>query len=743
MANAEEFILKLNQQVSGPADAATEALNKLQSQVGGATAALGAVGAAAAVAGIKLRGINGQFISKEALAALAQAIPGFDSLGEAAKKSALAEKAVASGLISTAQAAKAAEAAIKAKAKAEAIASKADEKQAANMAKDSLAYDKHMRKMADSADKVAKRKVAQKPIDASLEASKGVGILKDNIPQLDGMLGRVQGALEKLGPKGQAVAAAFAVLAAAAIVLVGTFLKVVSAAISISQEKDALSATFKALSTGTESGKELVDSLSEVAAALPFAEGKVLAWGKSLMSAGIEGEKLTSAVNAVAAATALMGEEGGQAAESMIKQLAAGGDAADSLIKTVQGGGKKAAVQLAAMGLQADDLARALGVTPEKMKTMALTAEQLGAAIEKAVTEKGAGAIEAMGLTWDSIKGKLSDGAEDLFEDLGAVVKPFMMEVRSLFAEFFAGTTTMSTVKDVITAVLTEVFSVATKVVNFLHKGFLVVEIAAFKVIAAMWPIISVIVAIATNATMLRGIVIVLKLIALAVAVMIAPFAILSALFFAVGVAVYVMAAAVVSALAWCVGVAADSIGQMIGWLGSAGSAFLGFASTTWGLVKDLAASVWAVLTGMGASAYEAAAGFIGGILAGIGNGVGAVVAAVQGLASAAMSAFTGFFKIRSPSQLMADTAIHIPAGAAEGIEAGTGDVAGAMEDMGDAGMGGAAKGFGKGGAKKSGSGGDINVVIHYSGTREDFPDFETRLAEAFEKLRGLAPRTT
>lgn len=711
MANADEFIIKMNDQVSGPASAATDALNKLQSQVSGAESALGSVGAAASVAGINLRGLNGQFISKEALAAMAQAIPGFEALSEGAKKAALAESALGGA------------------------SDGASEKLNKQLAKDSAAYDKFVAKMTSQAEKVAKQnskdaaakvKLDEKMLtqseklaaeDANAAANNSFeGKIKGMIGAAEhatGVTGKLTAALRSLGPEGAAIAAALTAVIAVVGAVVVAFTDLAAAAISISQEKDALAATFKALSTGSESGKELVDSLSEVAAALPFAEGKVLAWGKSLMSAGIEGEGLAVAVKAAAAATALMGDEGGAAVINMEKQLAAGGAAANSLIKVVKEGGKKAAVQLSAMGLQADDLARALGVTPEKMKTMALTAEQLSAAMEKALIEKGAGALETMGLTWDSIKGKLGDGIEDLFEDLGSAVQPFMAEVKSLFSEFLAGSTTMSTAKDVITAVLTDVFSAATKVVNFLHKGFLMVEIAAFKVLAALWPLISVIVAIATNATVLDGIIVTLKIIAVIAAAVIAPFALLSVIFFAVGAAIWAMVAAIVAALAWCVGDAARATGEMID-----------------------------SLTGWATAAYDAAANFVSGIVDGISNGVGAVVSAVKALASSAMSAFTGFFKIHSPSQLMADTAIHIPGGAVEGIETGTGDVADAMQDMGDAGMGGAAKGFGKGGAKKFGGGDVYNVNVQYSGTREDFQHFKTLLSDALEEARGLAPRT-
>ncbi len=686
MASAEEFIINIRVPTSN-VDVATSAIDRLGAALGAQSAFVKDL--QSQLGNPSLTGKQFDALAAKVATASAKMRSLQDSLTNAEAKSA------------------------NAKAKSDERAIQQSENLAKQQAKDAATKLKFNEKLLTQSEKLA----ANDANDAANESL--TGKLKGAVGAMEsatGVTGKLTAGLRALGPAGAAVATALTVIIAVVGAVVIAFRDMAAAAISISQEKDALAATFKALSTGSESGTELVDSLSEVAAALPFAEGKVLAWGKSLMSAGIEGDKLTSAVKATAAATALMGDEGGQALQTMVKQLAAGGDAADAMIKTVQAGGKKAAVQLAAMGLQADDLARALGVSPEKMKTMALTAEQLGDAIEKAVTEKGAGALETMGLTWDSIKSKISDGAEDLFEDMGSAVTPFMQEVKSLFSEFFAGSTTMTTTKEIITAALTQVFAVATKVVNFLHKGFLMVEIAAFQVATAMLPIVRIIMAIATNSMVLDGLIFILKTIGVVILAIAAPLMIVTAAFWAVGAVVFAVLSAIVGAILWCVGDAVRAFGVM------------GTTISTWA-----------------SSAASAAGNFVMGIVNGISTGAGLVVDAVKNLASSAMSAFTGFFKIKSPSQLMADTAIHIPGGAAVGIEAGTGDVVEAMEDMGDAGMGGASKGFAKqGGTKAGGGGGDVyNLNVQYSGAKEDYEDFETKFLNTVAKLRGMAPRTT
>ncbi len=534
-----------------------------------------------------------------------------------------------------------------------------------------------------------------------------------------GVTGKLTAALRSLGPEGAAVAAVLTVVIAVVGAVVIAFRDMALAAISISQQKDALTATFAALAGGAKGADAVHASVAKLDAQLPQSKSLIEDWATSLLSAGIEGDKLESGIKAIASAAGMMPKTGAEASQRMIKQLAEGGEAAKGLMKQIQEGGKKSAALLADMGLQSKDLAAALGVTPEKLKTMTVSAEQMGAALEKALITKGKGALETMGLSWASISGKIHDGIESLFEDSTAFVAPFMQAVKSLFSEFSEGTTTMETAKSVIAAVLTEVFAVATKVVNFLHKGFLTVEIAAFKVAAAIWPIVSVLIALSKNETLMNGLILGFKAFAVVIGLVIglglalmATVGFFVGMFAAIGGAVLSMVATVAGALTWCVGDAARATGE-----------------------------IFATLGGWVSAAYDAASNFVSGIVNGISNGVGAV-AAVKGLASSAMGAFTGFFRIKSPSGAMEDKAEEIPAGAVVGVNNGTGDLEDAMTDMGSAGMSGASKGFGKGGKGAASDSGSISVVVHYNGTREDNPDLETRLLDLLERVRGLAPRS-
>jgi hypothetical protein len=714
VASAEEFIIKLTQQVDGPADKASAALNKLESAIRKEAAALASAEASIAAQGASLNSLSSQ---------LQTATDAWRTMAYESDKSKEAEAAVKAQarevMALQRQVDKASEAYAKMQQKAAsssanlgALKGAAPEfEQLSEKAKAAgAAQEAHAKKMQGFAE------AAKGAKGATDDTGKAVDMLKDKMPQLDGNLGKAQQALAKLGPAGVAAAAAFAVIVIAVTAVIGAFVKLVAAAISISQTRDALAATFSALSTGAESGEELVAAMDDVAMSLPFTEARVNAWAKALMGAGLEGETLAGRVRGVASATALMGDEGGAAAENLFKKLASGGQAADEISKAIKAGGGEAAEQLAKMGVRASDLAKALGTTPDKMKTMTVTATQLGDALQKALTEKGAGSLESMSLTWESITGKLGDAWDDMFKGLGDAVEPFMSAVRDLFSEFAIGSTAQVTTKEILVAVFTEVFAVATKVVNFIHKGFLMVEIAAFKVATAMLPIIRIIMAIATNSMVLDGLIFILKTIGVVILAIAAPLAIVTAAFWAIGAVVFAVLSAIVGAILWCVGDAVRAFGVM------------GTTISTWA-----------------SGAASAAGNFVMGIVNGISTGASLVVDAVKNLASSAMSAFTGFFKIKSPSQLMADTAVHIPGGAAVGIEAGTGDVVEAMEGMGDAGMSGASKGFAKPGGTKSGGGGDTHyhVTVEYSGKREDNPGLAAQIRDILQQASLRAQRAT
>lgn len=543
--------------------------------------------------------------------------------------------------------------------------------------------------------------------------------MKEAMAGADGATGKFSAALKALPPQAQAVVAAvtatIAVLTAAIAVLVSW----TSTAIASAQGRDALLATFNALGQGRGAGAGALAITEKLGRELPFTTAKINTWARSLLQSGVANKDLESAIRSTANATALMGEEGGASVLEFKKQLAQSKFAAMAFVATIKMGGPEAAAKLATMGLRAADLAKQLGVTPQAMKGMAISAAQMGTALDKALRVKGAAALENLGLTWEVIKGKFDEGVGSIFSGMGDAVRPFMQAIKDLFGEFNKGTPGINAAKNGMTSFLTLVFTWGAKAVVSLHKGFLMLEIAAFQVAIAMLPIVRWIMAIASNATFLNGLVLVLKAIGIAVLVVGAAMAVVIGLSLIVAASFAALAGAIVYAVLYAV------------------SAVVEFFT----YIDSLGPAMKAAIVGWASAAYKGASEFVTGIVSAITFGKGPVADAVKALASSALSSFTSFFKIKSPSRVMMQMGGYVAEGAAVGIEEGAGGVSDAAENMAASGQSGAAKGFSRGGAKASGGGDTYNITVEYSGKREDNPDLESWLLGVFERARNQGPR--
>ena len=515
---------------------------------------------------------------------------------------------------------------------------------------------------------------------------------KDNAEAFKGIMGNADGfseSLEGVRRMGEAVIGPLtigvAILGAYAEAL-GTLAKM---AISATQEKDQLRSVFDVLNEGN--GQQLLDDLEDLAATLPFTSDRLGAWAKGLLAANVKGKALETGIKAIAAATAIMGESGGAATETLIKRL-----------KGIEESGGKVKLdnkfikQLQAAGINLGDLAKQLGVTPEKLKTMTLSAKQLGDAMQQALIAKGAGPLAKLGNTWSVISAKVQEGFEDAFEDLGDLVGPFMAELQSLASEFFAGGIASKDWSSAVRAALTGAFEVATKFVNFVHKGFLEAQIAILQVRIAIKPLTSALddlgaggLAVDVVLYVLKGTLITLAvelgLVALAVGLIASPFII-----------------------------AGTAIAFLAGKLSTAGTAFEGFGTK----VKDSAAGVMSAVSGFVTSAAtslimlpieaaKAGLNFVLGLVQAITTGQGPVADAVKALALSAVNAITGALGIKSPSRVMMRMGAYTAEGLAMGITGGAAGVEAAATDTAGAAVGGAAAGA-TGGRRGGGKGGIV-----------------------------------
>lgn len=526
---------------------------------------------------------------------------------------------------------------------------------------------------------------------------------------LTGAADKAAGALSKLGPEGEAVGAALQGVALVAAATIGTLLTLAGLAVDVSQHFDLMRDRFAALAGSAAGGAAVTAMVEKLSTTLPFATGEIQGWALALQGAGLKGAQLESSIKAIAAATALMGAQGGAAAENLIKKLAEGGEGATKLLEQIQKGGGKSNKLLADMGLSTKDLAAAMGMSEAAFSKATISADQMNAAITKALQKKGAGPLDDLSNTLPDILGKAREGFLSLFQDLGPSVKPFMKEIKELFGEFSKGGTAIKILKPIVTSVFGALFSAATSAAHAIHAGFLLAEIAALKIYIAVKPVIDAIKKIGQSATFINlahhallALKVILIAVAVVAAIVLAPFII--------GAAIFVVA----------VGLVVAAIGLIIDWVGDCISA-----------IGDLAGG-----------AADAAANFISGLVGGIASGAGAVVDAVSNLASGALSAFTGALGIHSPSTVLWEHGEDNMAGAvAGGVDKGKVKVDDAMARMGSG------KPGGGGGEKKKGGGGGgrgkiaDKIEINFHGSAKEFPEFKEQVNAWFEELAAEAPK--
>lgn len=535
-------------------------------------------------------------------------------------------------------------------------------------------------------------------------------------PAMQQALGAIQGtgaastaatpAAAGLPPQLLAIGAAATAAAAAVATVAVALYQLGLAAIGFSETRARTKAAFDAFTDGA--GGETLAALKQLSQELPFSGAQINDWGKKLAVAGFAGEDLTRSVRAVAAATALMGDEGGAAATTLLQRL-----------KTLSDLGapvkfdRRLVNMMREAGVQVSDLAARLGTTPDHLKSIGVSADKLGQTIQQSMIEKGATALDLLRNSLDGIGTEISKGIglKELFSDLDPVIKPFMVELRSFAEEFFKGSVAAGAAKGAVTSVFTALFQAATQAVEAIHIGFLEAEIAILRVAIAVAPTVKQMRALWAEAqasgavtTTLNGLVIIFEAIAIAVGVVVGVVALVAFAFVAM------------------VGQIAYGVGAIGPALSAAGQA----------LVR------WTM------SAYDAAANFVHGLADGITAGASWVITAVEGLATGAIGAFKKLLKINSPSVVMADLGVNFAEGAAAGIESGTAEVAHASSEMGRAGR----DGFGgaPGGGHGEGGGGSYTlnaslVINNYGGdVGEQVEDGFGSLLERLAMQAGIVP---
>ena len=608
---------------------------------------------------------------------------------------------------------------------------------AAKLAEDAL-------KGVDTAAEIAARKqekLAAATEKAAKSSKKQAAAAKAASEEFDYSKISLSGALDALkatGPEGYAVALGLQAATIGALGLVAALTGLAIAAYNVTDQRGDWVTLFDALGKGPGAGEAILAQVDALAKELPFATSKIADWAKSMLAAGVKAEDLEASVKAVASATALMGEAGGAAAEKMIKQLAEGGAAADKMIKSIQEGGPKSARLLAEMGLHVEDVATAMGMTVDQFQKAKIGGEEMRKAVEKALQQKGAGALANMLMDMPVILMKVKEGFFSVFENLGKPMDAAMTAVQKLFSHFYKGSSTIKVLQGVVTTVFTFLLTYATKAINAIAgsagkvggalqaiwkffapvAAILVAGVKSIVVVftflyGVMKPIIGILAKIYSNATVLTGIQTIFKFIAGAIVVVVVILAVLASAFAAV--------IGVIGAFVGAVyGVAAGIVGE-----------FTEAVFTVIGLISELVGA----FTGAG-----------GSITDGLVNGIdpAAFIAKMAEMAAGGLAAFKAKLLIGSPSKVMEQMGGFVAQGTEQGLDKGSSGVEASASELGASVVGGAAKGMS--GGKAGGAKGSVTInvapgalVINASGATVTDEGFALAL-ERFAASIGLSP---
>lgn len=548
--------------------------------------------------------------------------------------------------------------------------------------------------------------------EASQEAGGAAKALSESLEELggsathvDGSIGKVQKILSKLGPEGLAVAAALGVLTIAVTATVGTMLELAKTAIEVNEGIDLFSSRLEALTGSAKGGDAVLDMVRELGSELPFATKQIGEWAESLTRAGLRGKELEAATRAIAAAAAINPKGGAEAASEFFAKLGKAGKESAGLVQAVVEQSKKGTGPLREMGIELADLGGEAAVATMK-------ATDLSKALAAALSQKGQGPLEAMANSWPVILQKAKEGFLSLFARLGKPVSEFMGAVKALFGEFNRGRPLMNGLQSVATSVFSTLFDWGTRAVNAIHKGFLMVGIAALTAYIAMRPAINAIKEFVTSANFLRGV----KVLLAALAIALVPFIVsIGAVVAAIGlfIAIQGILASVTAAVA---GAILYAVGVVVGFAASIADAFMGAYN----------------------AATAAGGNFVDGLIAGIGAGASRVVSAVKGLANSALDAFKRVLGIASPSKVMLEHGEENIAGAtATGIDRGAGKVDAAMARLGSGDKGGAR-------ATVTSAGGEKHYHFHYEGgSVGEYEKFREYIERFMEETDAEAPAFT
>ena len=245
-------------------------------------------------------------------------------------------------------------------------------------------------------------------------------------------------------------------------------------AISAGEAREHLTRMFSGLGGGSEAGEAMYATIQRMRKVVPESEAEISHWASTLMAAGMtDPARVEASLRAMASASALMGggEAGGEAG-SKIQNLIA---------RSLETGKFKGLGKtLIGTGLSAKDLADQLGMSEANFqaafKSGTISAERGIAAMNAALTSKGAGALAGTMGELPTILSKAKEAFTHLFD--GVDMTPLVDELRDFVGLLDASKPSGQALGQIMSQTFSDMAKSGGSIVRSLKLGFLDLEIA-------------------------------------------------------------------------------------------------------------------------------------------------------------------------------------------------------------------------------------------------------------------------
>ena len=528
---------------------------------------------------------------------------------------------------------------------------------------------------------------------------KGISSAKPALQGLSSSLSEIDGiasqfGISQFGSLSKALANPYvaAVALAAAITAAGVAAVAagMSFAVSTGEARLAWEASANAMAGNVEAGGKVLAMAKKLSAELPITSAQIKAMSKQFMAAGITGApQLERAIRATTAATLVMDEEAGARFSGLITKLEALGEAGKNFDKFKP--------LMKSFGLSIEEIATAVGTTGKllesKLKTGAISAAQLGTALETAMIRKGAASVDVANRSLGVMVTRVKAGFMSLFNGIIDTpgYKEFINAMQSLMLVFSANTAAGKTMKGGVTSAFGSIFSIAASVITALiilslkfATGMMRIAITCFPVIKAFVfvekKIVSlskwIIKAIATNKSFVTG----LKVLTVVLFLLCLPLILLAV----VNLIVIAIIALLVLGLILLFGWIADHIVPILKvlaivlmiatlpfWIFIAVVALIiiGFI-WLYKTIRDIFPMIKKKFEKWISEAILAGSNFVDGLITGCKDKAAELYKAIAKIARGAVNKFKSVLGIASPSKIMVKMGGFVGEGLEEGLEA-------------------------------------------------------------------------